>query len=149
MGLHESIPWSIVEPQAEIGLTVRSLTEFSQPSNIGLIYPPSLDLLIGIRKKLFHAHTVSLATNLKAEQSLAETKIAGSYDSSRFVPTGAPTYLIFDATVGWKITEASEVSLSMADRLFRWPDNSSSAIWNFFEEGYYGRSFTIAWKGQW
>lgn len=148
VGLHEALVFDWGDPQFEVGLNVRSLTDFAQPENIGLIYPPTLDFTVGYQKKFFQ-RKLHLGFDTKIEQALASVLTAGSYDSSKVKPTGASTYVVGGIEAGYKITDVSEVCMRISDRLYRWPNNENAGLWNLFEEGFFGRAWTFFWRGQW
>lgn len=147
VGLHESLRGAFLSPFLELAFTLRSLTQFAQPSNLGLIYPPSVDASLGVAKDI--ARFFSTTLQLKFEQAVASTQIAGSYNAAAVSPLGAPTYLVLQSALNWKWGEENTLILSYANRTFRWPDNDSSALWQFFEEGFYGQAFSLAWRLQW
>jgi hypothetical protein len=92
VALHESIYHKWASPQLELGLAMRSRTENVQPSNLGLIYPPTFDLLLGASKQIKNKFIIS--TNVKLEQSINKVSVAGSYDSSLLRDFSAPTMVI-------------------------------------------------------
>ncbi len=147
VGFHESLQGGWVDTELEVAMTLRSLTQFAQPSNLGLIFPPTVDGSIGFRKNV--AGKFPISTDIKFEQALVSTQLAGAYDPSSVPPLGAPTYFVFKASAGWKIGNSDQIIFTYANRVYRWPDNDSSALWEFFEEGFYGQSYALAWRGQW
>lgn len=146
VALHESLagPWA--NPYFELGATVRSLTQFTQPSNTGLIYPPSVDILGGLERDFWKIHA---GADIGLEQALTETSVAGSYASNSNKPSGASTRLTAGVELGYRFTDGQALFLRGSERVFRWPDDDNAALWAHFDEGSLGRSVELQWRGEW
>lgn len=146
IALHEALDFSRFNTNIELGATVRSITQYLQPTNTALIYPPTVDFQIGAERDI---HRIHLETDFKAEQSLTSTRTAGSYDDSTVTPYGASTRILFALELGYHFSESSILLLRGADRVYRWPDTDNSALWATFDEATLGRSLELFWRGQW
>jgi len=146
IALHEALPAKLFNTHFELGATVRSITQFLQPTNTALIYPPTIDGMAGIEKDIGEVH---IATDFKFEQALTDTTTAGSFDNSTTKPYGISTRLQFGLETGYHFKNDMSVILRGSQRVFRYPDTDNSALWATFDEATLGRSLTLAWKGEW
>jgi hypothetical protein len=147
IALHELLNYEIFNAYFELGIGVRSLTQFKQPENVGLIYPPTIDALAGIEKDLFGLH---VATDFRLEQALTETAVAGSFLTANNRPYGATTRLFWAMEFGYRFAkEAHGIFIRAANRIMRWPDDDNAALWSTFEEASLGRSIELQWRYEW
>lgn len=147
IALHESLYNPILSPQFEVGVTMRSRTDTVQSTSLALIYPPTIDLSAGLHKEWnekFYA-----AIDFKLDQALTSQTIAGIYDTNTVQAFKTPTVVVGLIEAGWHIDFINSVFMRLSDRMYAWPNDNNSMIWNFFEEGYFGRSFSVYWRGQW
>ena len=144
--LHEALVGKYFTSNFEIGATIRSLTGFRQPDNTGLIYPPTVDGSAGIERKF---DKIRAAGELKFEQALTETSVAGSFDNNRNKPYGAATRMQLALETGYQVNAQNSVYLRGSQRIFRWPDDDNAALWSTFEEASLGRSIEFRWRKEW
>ncbi|MBK9295022.1 MAG: hypothetical protein IPM57_11390 [Oligoflexia bacterium] len=147
VGLHEALHTPFISPRFEIGLTLRSRSDTVQATGLAFIYPPTFDVSVGFHKEI--KEKFYTAFNLKFDQALTNQKVAGIYDRSSIRAFEAPTLLVGFAELGWHIDYINSVFFRFSDHVFSWPNDVNSMLWNYFEEGYLGRSYSLYWRWQW